>query len=168
MREYAEDDDKGSLLESLCVDFGGEERSQFALEALTPLRGIKNVSIFGSVSPWFATCLGMSIKGVGGEVHKSVYKERAVKTRHGRAENRTWKKVLESEKKWFMPEMDWTLFALVNGVEMPKDVQKFWENKEGREKIAPAPRDPRRAMYKEEGWMPDWDYQATHGHPLGY
>lgn len=126
LQQYAEDADKGSLLTDLVVRLEQQGRSQFVLEALAPLRGIKNVSITGSLTPWFARCLTLCIQGAG-EVQKAVYEETGVKKRVGTPQNRKWKKCVVSEKKWYMPEMDWIPFALHNGIDMPGDVQKFWE-----------------------------------------
>jgi hypothetical protein len=176
MREYGEDAEKGCLLESLSVHLEEGGRSQFALEALTPLRGIKNVCISGSVSPWFAECLTLSVRGAGGEVRKAVYEEAEVKKRIGTPGNRKWKKMTVSTQQWYMPEMDWIPFALENEIDLPEDVQRFWENEKqedastvkGKDRPVRPPQARMRIGYREEGWVPDWGYQATHGHPLDY
>ena len=185
MQEYGEDAEKGSLLESLSVHLGEGGRSQFVLEALTPLRGIKNVCISGCVSPWFAESLRLAIQGTGGDVRKAVYEETEVKKRIGTPGNRKWKKMTVSTQQWYMPEMDWIPFALQNEIDMPEDVQKFWEEGEAGNRVAymgtgdrGAYRDVgnrvtyrgagNRGAYREAGGAPDWEYQATHGHPLDY
>jgi hypothetical protein len=136
MQEYGEDAEKGSLLESLSVFLDQGGRSQFALEALTPLRGIKNICIGGCISPWFVECLKLAIRGAGGDIRKAIYEDMEVKKRVGTLGNRKWKKMIVSTQQWYMPEMDWIPFALQNKINLPEDVQKFWEEREARNGIA--------------------------------
>jgi hypothetical protein len=99
------------------------EKNQFALEALAPLRGIKEVHITG-VDKWFAQCLQLCIQGKGGDVKDIKYPYRKLKRR--KEGTRKTKEYVRNTKKWYMPGLDWKEFAERNGIKLPADIERFW------------------------------------------
>jgi hypothetical protein len=94
VRQDTDDDAKNSLLKKLHIRFawnGGRpdrytEQYMFALEALTSLRGIEDVSVkdirIADIDPCFTQCVELCIKGEGGDVNERDRTVRYVKRRH--------------------------------------------------------------------------------------
>jgi len=139
IKEYAEDDGKKSLLQGLSIGIAhnGKERAydqqledawretepfrcvekyMFALESLCLLMHIPKVSVTG-VPEWFGKCLEKKIKGMGGDVTKTVW---PATLGNGKQQPGT-------ARKWYQPVYEWREFAAKNGVEMPEGADGFWE-----------------------------------------
>jgi hypothetical protein len=99
------------------------EENQSALEALAPLRGIKEFHITG-VDKWFAQCMQLCIQGKGGDVKDNQYPYVQLKRR--KVGTRKTKEYVRNTKKWYMPGLDWKEFAERNGIKLPADVERFW------------------------------------------
>jgi hypothetical protein len=139
LKQHADDENKKSLLQSLCIhvdkpcnsrrryspysarsDAVTVEKFMFGLESLTELRGIKDVRVTG-VPDWYAQCLELSVQGNGGDVHKYSWPFSARKKWNGEG-----KAQRVSLMKWWHPTLDWMEFAARNGLEVPEDLGKFW------------------------------------------
>jgi hypothetical protein len=95
----------------------------FALEALTPLRRIKDISIkdthITDINPRFTQCMELCIKGEGGDLNERERIVRYVKRRHF-VDGPMVKKPIYS-RHWADPLLDWREFAKRNEIEVPAD-----------------------------------------------
>jgi hypothetical protein len=129
LKQYADDDNQKSLLDSLHIVYQHTKHPQskesnylFGLETLADLRGIKDVRVTG-VPPWFGQCLELCIKGRGGEVKHVDYPEVIVKKRK-RGQTK-WQKNLTTTRKWQNPILDWKVFAERNEIELTPGIDCF-------------------------------------------
>ncbi|KAI8931196.1 hypothetical protein NX059_011546 [Plenodomus lindquistii] len=143
LKQYADDDNKRSLLTDLVIkvklvpypgsfdvllepadmqSFKSPGHALFSLESLAALRGIKNVKVTG-VPDWYAECLQKCIQGKGGEPEELDWP--LVETRN-RNKNGKWQKQWVTTRQWYHPTLDWQAFAERNGIKAPADVDYFW------------------------------------------
>ncbi|EUC39555.1 hypothetical protein COCMIDRAFT_10357 [Bipolaris oryzae ATCC 44560] len=111
LKEHADDQNKGTLLQHLRVDFRlarvpdprllphyhsteysyeqflrlpkRVEKYVFGLESLAPLRGIKDVQVNG-LPYWYTKCMQLCIQGKGGQVQEAVWPQLQVKRSRGK------------------------------------------------------------------------------------
>jgi hypothetical protein len=136
IKEHADDAAKASLLTDLSVKmssrydpvwiFQDDPQGIFALEELTPLRGIKNVEVGGEVPAWFAKCLQCCIQGHGGDVKEQNYPLVEVKQKKKKGTGFAKKPKWVETKQWYSPRFDWADFAERNGIELPEDFGTYY------------------------------------------
>ena len=101
------------------------EAGQFCLEALLPLHGINKVTVGGMVSPWFAQCLTLSLQSNDEAMKPAEIEFPSIEVQ--RKVGKRWRTSTVSTWQWHMPTVDWKGFARRNGIELPDDVDRFWE-----------------------------------------
>ena len=148
LKEYADDENRKSLLQDLKVELRpgipnvrlgvrhatahhlsmqsptDTEKVMFGLESLASLRGIKDVEIIG-LPDWYARCLQLCIQGKGGYVQEVNWPLIEVKRRR-----ETWSRQTKlgwiTTRKWYQPTLNWKEFAERNGIPTPDDIDRFW------------------------------------------
>lgn len=134
LKEHAEDHNKKSLLKTLDVRVRGHstaaevrrewiDEHMFALEVLSGLQGIGDVTVLG-LQTWFARCLSLHLTGRGGPAASELDWPTKVKRRRMRS-NRFQKIEVTTRKHW-QPVLDWREYALRNKIDLPADVNKYF------------------------------------------
>ncbi|OAL47871.1 hypothetical protein IQ07DRAFT_646084 [Pyrenochaeta sp. DS3sAY3a] len=95
---------------------------RFGLESLTALRGIKYVRVDG-VPDWYAQGLQLVIQGKGGELKETEWP--LVRVKRVTVKRTRWVEVCS--RKWYQPVFDWREYARRNAIELPEDIDRFWE-----------------------------------------
>lgn len=137
LKEHMDDDARKSLLSDLKVTITETnyarqsferkhsrflEQFMFGLESLAALRGIKHVRVDG-VPDWYAQVLQLVMQGKGGELKETEWPLVRVK----RVTVKSTRFVRVSSRKWYQPVFDWKEFAQRNAIELPEDIDRFWE-----------------------------------------
>lgn len=155
LKEHADDQNKGSLLQHLRVDFRlaqvpdprllplsqstgysylqflrppkSLEKYMFGLESLALLRGIKDVQVNG-LPDWYAKCMQLCIQGKGGQVQETDWPQLQVKRSRGRGKLDSRKTTTHwvTLRKWHQPMLNWKEFAERNDITLPDDIDRFW------------------------------------------
>ncbi|KAF1843420.1 uncharacterized protein K460DRAFT_378575 [Cucurbitaria berberidis CBS 394.84] len=131
LKEYADDENRKSLLQELKVEMKAGMRNNillmFCLESLISLRGIRNVEIIG-LPKWYAKSLQLCIQGKGGDVQEVDWPLVQVKRRRRcRVSGITsTKKEWVTTRKWYQPTLNWKEYAERNGIPTPEDVDNLW------------------------------------------
>jgi hypothetical protein len=108
------------------MSFKGPTAYLFGFEEFVALQGIKTVELT-DVPSWYAECLALCMRGVGGELKETEWP--TVKVKRKKRNCGVKKAVAVTTKEWWQPVYDWREFAIRNGVELPEDVDKYWEIK---------------------------------------
>ncbi|CAO2652856.1 Nn.00g022670.m01.CDS01 [Neocucurbitaria sp. VM-36] len=148
LKEYADDENRKSLLQELKVTLRLGERNArlgvrnpaayhlgpqppakkekflFSLESLASLSGIKHVEMTG-LPDWYAQCLQLCMQGKGGEIQEMAWPLLQVKRRRDSWSRQT-KHVWITTRKWYQPTLNWKEFAERNGIATPDDIERFW------------------------------------------
>ncbi|KAF2995115.1 hypothetical protein E8E13_004224 [Curvularia kusanoi] len=100
------------------IQSGEIDKSMFALEVLSGLKGLTEVK-FEGIPSWFSECLVLQLTSRGGP-SVSVLSWPTTMKKHKK------KQKLVTSRAYWQPTLDWKEYAIRNGIELPADVDIYF------------------------------------------